>query len=144
MNISTFCIRSLTLATIAALLPTLASARVLAEKEPNNSRAQAQGVNASLYDVVNGTMSSNADVDYYKVNAPAGECVTVKLQPNPSGNYDLTLTDSSGRILKTSKNGTGQADFVYACNVGTVVYAYVNYVSGPVGSAGSYSVEFTD
>lgn len=118
--------------------------QAVAEVEPNNARTQAQVVQAGLDTIVNGTIASTADNDYYKVNSvPVGECVTFILQPNPSANYDLTLTNSAGKVLATSTHGVGQMDLVQTCNISGAVYVNVRYVSGPTGASGTYTLEAT-
>jgi hypothetical protein len=127
-----------------ALYSSMACATAVNEIEPNSARAQAQSLNAGLDVVVSGKMPSATDADYYKVaSVPSGECLTFLLQPNPSSNYNLSVSNSAGTVLGSSSNGTGQIDNVVVCNVSGAVYAHVRYVSGLAGASGTYTLEAT-
>eukprot|EP01034_Spumella_vulgaris_P038197 gene38197-47159_t len=67
----------------------------VAEVESNNTIATAQVI-ATAGTTVNGTISANSDVDYYKVTLPAGKTLTVTLTPNATSDYDLELYNSAG------------------------------------------------
>ncbi len=117
---------------------------VVIEREPNNTLASAQAVDPNKLPLVQGTMASTSDVDVYRVGyIPGGECIAATLAPNPSGDYNLALVDKNNRTIASSRNGVGQMDPVTSCTVQGPVYLRVTYASGPVGPAGTYSLEIS-
>lgn len=113
------------------------------ETESNNTTATANNI-ATANTLVNGTMSSSTDVDYFKVSIPAGKTLTLTLKPNATSDYDLELYSSTGTKLSSSTNGTGATDTITNANTGTtakVVYAKVIYYSGGTGAtSGKYTL----
>ena len=113
------------------------------ETESNNTTATANNI-ATANTLVNGTMSSSTDVDYFKVSIPAGKTLTLTLKPNATSDYDLELYSSTGTKLSASTAGTGATDSLTNANTGTtakVVYAKVIYYSGGTGAtSGKYTL----
>ncbi len=113
------------------------------ETESNNTTATANNI-ATANTLVNGTMSSSTDVDYFKVSIPAGKTLTLTLKPNATSDYDLELYSSTGTKLSSSTAGTGATDSLTNANTGTtakVVYAKVIYYSGGTGAtSGKYTL----
>lgn len=119
-----------------------ASAQVVVnEKEPNNSRSQAQSIDPNQLPTILGKIATASDLDYYRVSfIPGGECLVADLTPNASSNYDLRLVNNAGTTLAFSSNGVGQQDFVQVCNVGGPIFVEVRYVSGLTGASGNYTL----
>lgn len=115
----------------------------VAEAENNNTRGSAQVISANPV-LVNGTMASNNDLDWYRFSLAAGRTISATLTPNATSNYNLGLYNASGQLVTSSSNGTGLADTVSATNNGTTaatVYLRVNRVSGGTGStSGRYTL----
>ena len=115
----------------------------ISETESNNTTATANTV-SEANTTVNGTMSTNSDVDYFKVSLPAGKTLTATMTPNATSDYDLSLHDSTGKQLSSSTKGTGAADVVTRANTGTtaqVLYVKVFYYGGGTGaSLGKYTL----
>lgn len=111
----------------------------ISETESNNTTASANVI-AATGTTVNGTISANADVDYYKVTLPAGKTLTVTLTPNATSDYDLELYNSGGTKVASSTKGTGQVDTVTYSTAG-VLYAKVLRYSGGTGATnGKYTL----
>jgi hypothetical protein len=112
------------------------------EIEPNNTVAAAQAITAAT--LINGTMASSTDIDYFKVTVPAGKTLTATLTPNSSSDYDLYLYDTNGTTqLASSVKGKGLADVVSKANTGTtskVYYVKAIYYSGTSGTTGTYTL----
>ncbi|KQV90927.1 hypothetical protein ASD15_02390 [Massilia sp. Root351] len=121
------------------ILSSTPSGPSVAETESNNTTATAQVI-ATAGTTVNGTISANSDVDYYKVTLPAGKTLTLTLTPNAASDYDLELYNSAGTKLTSSTKGTGQVDTVTSTASG-VLYAKVIRYSGGTGSTnGKYTL----
>jgi carboxypeptidase T len=115
----------------------------VAEIENNNTRGRAQLVSPNPA-LVNGTMSSSSDTDYYRISVGAGKTLTVALTPNATSNYNLILYRSNGTEISRSTLGTGAVDRLAVSNTGSsaaTVYARVVYASGGTGSTnGRYTL----
>lgn len=112
------------------------------ETESNNSLSTGNNI-ASIPMSVSGTIGSTSDVDYFKLNIPAGTRVTLTLQPNSSSNYDLAVYMSNGKLLVASRNGSGLTETIYVSNSGSTavpVVLGVNRVSGLSGSTATYTL----
>jgi hypothetical protein len=116
------------------------------EAEPNNSTGQAQLIGSSGT-TVNGTMSANGDLDYYRVSLPAGRKLTATMTPNSNSDYELYLYNSSGTGIAWSENGRGSMETVSVTNSGTSAVTYyvrVHFYGGGTGSTnGKYSIRLT-
>jgi len=114
-----------------------------AEVEPNTSRGTAQLI-STANTLVNGTMSSSSDTDYYRLSLPAGRTLTATLTPNAASDYDLYVYNSNGTLIGSSERGTGLVDTVAVTNTGSgalVRYVRVRYFSGGTGATnGKYTV----
>jgi hypothetical protein len=114
----------------------------MSETESNNTTATANVV-ATANTTVNGAMASNTDVDYFRINLPAGKTLKVTMTPNSTSDYDLELYSSTGTKLTSSTNGKGAADIVSNSNTGStvkVLYAKVIFYSGGTGAtSGKYT-----
>jgi serine protease len=124
---------------------TLPLSTVQAEAEPNNTAAAANPVTASGT-TVNATMGSASDVDYFKVQLPAGKQLSATMTPGASASdYDLFLYDADGILLSASENGSGAVENAASRNTGTTTatrYVQVRYYSGASGAAaGQYTLQ---
>ena len=115
----------------------------VAELENNGTRGTAQLVSANPA-LVQGTMASNSDQDYYRVSVAPGKTLRATLTPNTSSDYDLYLYNAGGTQLSSSTLGTGQVDVVTAANSSSAaitVYVRVIRYSGGTGSTnGRYTL----
>ncbi|WP_338846939.1 M4 family metallopeptidase [Massilia sp. W12] len=114
------------------------------ETESNNTAATANTV-STTNTTVNGTMSANSDLDFFKVSLNPGLTLSATLTPNSTSDYDLHLFDSNGTTqLASSVKGTGQVDTVSYKNTGTspkTLYVRVKYYSGGTGATnGKYTL----
>jgi serine protease len=115
------------------------------DAEPNNTIGTANTVTTSGT-VINGTMGSSSDTDYFVVQVPAGKTLTATLTPGAStADYDLFVYNSAGTVLATSQNGAGSIDAVSSVNgTGASVarYVRVKYYSGGTGAtSGKYALK---
>lgn len=120
--------------TVAAPITTVA------EVESNNTIATAQAITPAPA-LVNGSMSSSSDTDYFAVTLAAGATLTATLTPPGTADYDLYIYNSSGSQLASSIKGTGLVDAASNTNTGTTAvtrYVRVKYYSG---GAGSYTLK---
>ena len=123
----------------AAVTPPVAT---VAELESNNSTRAAQAI-ATTPVVINGTVASKTDTDYFKTSVPAGGRLVGTLTPNSSANYNLSAYNAAGKLLGSSSQGMGLKDVFTVTNSGTTaatVYWRVIYASGATGAAGSYTL----
>ena len=116
-----------------------------AETEPNNTIATANVVAASGT-TVNATMGSGSDVDYFKVQLPAGKQLSATMTPGVSApDYDLYVYDAAEILLSSSENGSGAVENTSNRNTGTAAvtrYVQVRYYSGASGpTAGKYTLQ---
>lgn len=115
----------------------------VAEIENNGSLNSAQVINPNPA-VVNGSISSTRDQDFYRVSLGAGRTLRATLTPNSQSNYNLYIYNAAGSLLASSTQGTGRVDSASASNRGTAaatVYVRVLYSSGRTGTtAGSYTL----
>jgi serine protease len=111
----------------------------VAEVENNNTRSRAQviGVNPAL---VNGTVSSSSDTDYYRVSLAAGATLTATLTPPSNRDYDLYLYNASGSLITRSVNGTGQVDSAAVVNNGSTAATVFVRVVHYSGGSGAYTL----
>lgn len=123
----------------AAVMPPVAT---VAEVESNNSTRAAQAI-ATTPLMINGTVVSKTDTDYFKTSVPAGGRLVGTLTPNSSANYNLSVYNASGKLLGSSSQGAGLKDVFTVTNTGSkaaTVYWRVIYASGVTGSAGTYTL----
>jgi bacillolysin len=102
------------------------------ETEPNNSTSYANVISTSGT-TVTGYISSSSDVDYFKVTVPGYKTLTVDLTVPSTVDYDVKLYNSSGTLLASGTNGTGQPERVTWYNSSStsrVVYIKVYPYSG--------------
>lgn len=81
------------------------------ETEPNGSTSSANVISTSGT-TVKGYISSSRDVDYFKVTVPGYTTLTVDLTVPSTKDYDVKLYNSSGTVLASGTNGTGQPEHV--------------------------------
>jgi serine protease len=113
------------------------------EVESNNyiSSANAVGVSGT---VVNGSLSSTTDTDYYVVQVPAGKTLTATLTQGSSAlDYDLYAYNAGGTQLALSTNGAGVSDAVSTANTATTAQPRYIRVRYHAGGAGKYTLKFT-
>ena len=109
------------------------------EIESNNTTASANVVNSPL--IVNGSIASTTDTDYFKVTLPAGKTLTATLNATSTANdFDLTLRNSAGTSIATSVNGAGAADTITYANGGSAsITLYVQVVR--YSGTGTYTLK---
>jgi serine protease len=124
-------------ATVAVVAPTQN------EVESNNYISNANAVTASGT-IVNGSLSTTTDNDYFVVQVPAGKTLTATLtQGSTALDYDLYAYNASGMQLAQSTNGAGVSDAVSVANTATATQARYIRVRYHAGGAGKYSLKFT-
>jgi serine protease len=124
-------------ATVAVVAPTQN------EVESNNYISNANAVTASGT-IVNGSLSTTTDNDYFVVQVPAGKTLTATLtQGSTALDYDLYAYNASGMQLAQSTNGAGVSDAVSVANTATATQARYIRVRYHAGVAGKYSLKFT-
>lgn len=125
------------------ILGTVIVGPTMNETESNNTIATANLV-STTGTTVNATMSANTDVDFIRVNLPAGKTLTARMTPNATSDYDLELQNAAGTKLGSSIAGTGAVDTVTYTNTGTAalpLFVKVYYYSGGTGATnGKYSL----
>ncbi len=89
-------------------------------------------------------MSASSDLDFFRVDLPAGKTLTAKMTPNSTSDYDLYMLSSTGAQLSASEAGKGAVDTVTKANTGSsamTLYVKVVYYSGGTGAtSGKYSL----
>jgi serine protease len=136
------------IADAAAALSAVATPLVVtrqAETESNNTLATANTVAASGT-IIDGTIASTSDSDYFRIAVAAGKQLGATMTPGASApDYDLFLYNSGGTLLSTSENGSGAVESVAVRNTGAVAATYyvgVRYYSGATGAAnGKYALQ---
>ena len=117
------------------------------EVESNNSTSTANAVTVSGT-VMNGTMGTSADTDYFVVQLAPGKTLTSTLTMGLStADYDLVVYNSVGTEIGRSEKPAGATDTVTVTNTGTSTFArYVRvvYYSGGTGAtSGKYTLKLT-
>jgi hypothetical protein len=82
----------------AALLALSCSSGEVAEKEPNNSFAEAQHIGYSGR--VAGVIRSESDVDYYRYSTRSDGQVRISLSPVKGVNHAISVYDANRRLIK--------------------------------------------
>ena len=122
----------------------LEPSKVQAEVENNKTRQTAQLVSPNPA-LVNGTLSSTSDTDYYRVTLAGGKTLTATLTGPAGANYNLYLYNANGTLVASSTQGTGAVETATFANTGSAaatVYARVVYASGGTGSVnGKYTLK---
>ena len=91
------------------------------EIENNNTTMTANIIGGSVTKIV-GYISSSVDRDYFKIDIPAGQSLTVNMK-GPARDYDLYLLSSKGSTLRTSAN-VGSTEAVSYTNSGSSTASY--------------------
>jgi serine protease len=113
------------------------------EVESNNFISNANAVSVAGT-VVNGSLSSTTDTDYFVVQVPAGKTLSATLtQGSGALDYDLYAYNGSGSQLALSANGLGAGDAVSVANTAATTQARYVRVRYHAGGAGKYSLKFT-
>ena len=109
------------------------------ETESNGTIATANTVSAPS--IVNGSVASSSDTDYFKVTLPAGKTLTATLTMGSGSNdFDLYVKNSSGTTLAKSEKAAGQVDSTTYANGGSgavTLYVQVLRYSG----TGAYTLK---
>jgi serine protease len=131
-------------AAIGTVVPTTPT---INETESNNTLATANAV-GTTGTIVNGTMASSSDSDYFVVQVPAGKTLTATLAAGTStADYDLYVYNSAGTLLGRSTNGAGMTDAVSSANSTSATsarYVRVLYYSGGTGAtSGKYTLKLS-
>jgi serine protease len=114
----------------------------VAGTEPNETLTTAQVITAT-HAVVNGTVATASDTDYYSVSVAAGKTLSATLNMAvATQNYQLYLYTAAGVLLASSTNAAGLPETVKVTNTATAAQAYrvrVAYAAGGTGAtAGKY------
>jgi serine protease len=113
------------------------------EVESNNYISNANVVSVAGT-VVNGSLSSATDTDYFLVQVPAGKTLSATLTQGASAlDYDLYAYNGSGSQLALSTNSVGAGDAVSLANTAAMTQARYVRVRYHAGGAGKYSLKFT-
>jgi vibriolysin len=115
------------------------------ETEPNGSTSSANVISTSGT-TVTGYISSSSDVDYFKVTVPGLTTLTVDLTVPSTKDYDVKLYNSSGTVLASGTNGTGQPERVTWYNSSSssqVVYIRVYGYNGAYSTTSPYYLKPT-
>lgn len=124
-----------------ASLPT-----TVTEVEANNTFAAPQTIAATVtHAVVNGTIASTTDTDYYRVSITAGKTLSATLNmAAATQNYQLYLYNPAGVLVASSSNAAGLPETVRVTNATTVAQLYrvrVVYLAGGTGATtGKYAL----
>jgi serine protease len=109
------------------------------ETESNGTLATANAITAPS--IVNGSVASTSDTDYFKVTLPAGKTLSATLTMASSSNdFDLYVKNSSGTTLAKSEKAAGQVDSTTYANGGSsavTLYVQVLRYSG----TGAYTLK---
>lgn len=112
------------------------------ETEPNDSVARAsQTVTAP--GILQGTMGTSTDWDFFRVSVGAGKTLKATLQPNANSDYDLYVYSDPMTLVGYSANASGMSDYVFVPNTSSTAKTYyvgVRYYSGTFGPNGSYKL----
>lgn len=117
----------------------------MTETEPNGSRSSANVISTSGT-TVTGYIGSSTDSDYFKVTVPGGKTLTVDLTVPSTKDYDVKLYNSSGTLLASGTNGTGQPEHVTWYNSSSssrVVYIRVYGYNGAYSTTLPYYLKPT-
>lgn len=117
----------------------------MTETEPNGSRSSANSISTSGT-TVTGYIGSSTDKDYFKVTVPGLKTLTVDLTVPSTKDYDLKLYNSSGSLLASGTNGTGQPEHVTWYNSSSssrVVYIRVYGYNGDYSTTSPYYLKPT-
>lgn len=115
------------------------------ETEPNGSTSSANVISTSGT-TVTGYIGSSTDVDYFKVTVPGYKTLTVDLTVPSTKDYDVKLYNSSGTLLASGTNGTGQPEHVTWTNpysTSRVVYIRVYGYNGAYSTTSPYYLKTT-
>lgn len=95
------------------------------ETESNNTRSTANVVSTSGT-TVTAKIGSSTDVDYFRVTVPGYATLNVVMTPPSTKDYDVKLYNSSGTLLASGTNGTGQVENVsWYNNSSSSKYVYI-------------------
>jgi serine protease len=122
--------------------PAPAPTTAAGDVEPNDSIAGAQAV-ASVPATLSGTLASNTDNDYFKVNANPGKVLTITLTPNASLGTGLGIYLTTGQQLLLLSGAVGQPLKVQLSNSGGTAVPVAVRVLRSGGTAGAYQLGFS-
>ncbi len=126
------------------ILSTIVVGPTINETEANNSLTTANLV-STAGTTVNANIGSSTDVDFFRINLPAGKTLTAAMTPNGTSDYDVELQSSTGAKLASSIKGTGAVDTVTRSNPGATaltLYVKVYYYGGGTGATnGKYTLK---
>lgn len=112
------------------------------ERERNNSLRQANWISQAA--IINGTLATNRDTDYFGLVLPAGQNLNASLALASNLDADLYLYNASGRLVQSSViAGRGVTETINYANTSSsnqTLYARVVYRSGSTGTQGSYAL----
>ncbi len=109
------------------------------EAEPNDSLASAQWISASSA-AISGSISSNADNDYYRYSIPAGKTLKVTLSAGSASGFGLGAYTANGTQLVLSKGVLGATQMLQISNTGGSAVTIVLRVLRSTGATGGYGL----
>jgi len=113
----------------------------VAEVETNNTRAKAQSITANPA-LVNGSIGSSSDTDYFKVSIAAGKTLVATLAPKSGADFDLYAYNSAGTRTALSNLAGSATDTVSVRNSGTTAITYYLRVVR-YASTGTYTLKLS-
>lgn len=154
-RLSFFCIFSLAIAgcercgggsTTVDAGPVDAGPPVLSEKEPNDSAAQALGLDGTSTVEANlGADPAKPDVDWYVLRAQQPKTVDVRVTAPNGADVSLELVDEAGGVLETvNEGGVGASERLPNVNVESKTFVRVVALKKGVGGAYTFSAKFQD
>jgi serine protease len=119
--------------------PTPAPAAVTESTASNDTVATAQVI-AALPSTVSGSISSNTDLDHFKVSIAGGKKLTVTLTAGASSGFGIGVFTASGQQLLLVPGVLGRTQQVAITNSGTSAAQLVIRVMRTAGSPGAYKL----
>ncbi|MHB1035218.1 MAG: PA14 domain-containing protein [Pirellulales bacterium] len=101
------------------------------ETEPNNSQGSGTALTPST--AFRGTLSTTADVDYFRFTGTAGQAVAIKFANLPADNPAVRLYRPGGSLIATSLDGAGLSAMLPSSGVYTVSMASDNAAGAVTG-----------
>ena len=105
----------------------------------NDTVATAQVISA-LPSTVSGSISSNTDLDHYKVTIGAGKKLTVTLTAGATSGFGVGVFTAAGVQLLLVPGSVGATPQVAITNGGTAAAQVVIRVMRSAGAAGAYKL----